>query len=67
MAFETCTQVHGRITTSASVSCGVHVSSVAKQETGTRVHAGGKFDLVQPAVADEVLKPLEFVQNRGMG
>jgi hypothetical protein len=45
MAFETCTQVHGRITTSASVSCGVHVSSVAKLETGTRIHAGGKFDL----------------------
>ena len=67
MAFETCTQVHGRITISASISCGVHVSSVAKLETGTRVHAGGKFDWVRPAVTDVVHKPLESFRTEGGG
>jgi hypothetical protein len=67
MAFETCTQVHGCITTSASISCGVHVSSVAKLETDTRVHAGGNFDWVRPAVADVVHKPLESLRAEGWG
>ena len=67
MAFETCTQVHGRITTSASVGCGVHVSSVAKLETGTRVHAGGEFDLGPTGCHRCSAQSLESFRTEGWG